>query len=230
MPSLRLLVFVAVSIVAGACGSTGGADASQPTDAELAELEEALAAFADNLDYSGPTTAEIEASFAEHRAAFDELEAMLREDRSCPAQMNGPEGFAIEVGVDKVCDFWEDGQSWDRMGIGAEPIRDASREEMLEAVGLTPSRYDRYLTLLDQVGAKRANIYSRSGETPLPTYWLGGAGWVASSYYVNAVRLTERPDPVVEDVFAYIESEGYGTYKVYSELGDGWYVEMDMVW
>jgi hypothetical protein len=27
-----------------------------------------------------------------------------------------------------------------------------------------------------------------------------------------------------------MEREGYGTYRVYSELGDGWFVELDMQW
>lgn len=207
---------------------------------EIAAFEEALAAFGESFAYSGPTTAQIKQSFAEHRAAFGELEAMLREDRRCPAGADslgehstgryGPDGYAIEVGVDKVCDFWENGGEWDRMSVDAAPIWNATQDEMLESVGLAPERYGRYLDLLRQVRAKRARIYSRPEDPSVPTYWLGGAGWVASSYYVNVVRLPNRPEPLVEDVLAYIEREGYGTYKVYSELGGGWYVEMDMMW
>lgn len=204
---------------------------SQPVSAEeVAAFEEALAALGASLDYSGPTAGEIEQAFAEHRAAFDELEAMLREDRSCTAGTGSLDGYAIEVGVDTVCDFWEREGRWDRFAIEGEPVWAATRDEMLRAVNLTPERYERYLLLLGEVGAKRASIYSRTDQPAVPTYRLGGAGWVASSYYVNIVRLPERPEPVVDDVFAYIEREGYGTYKVYSELGDNWYVEMNMMW
>ena len=183
------------------------------------------------LDYDGPSREEIEASLAEHRASFDELEAMLRADERCRGDADTLRAYAIEVGVDKVCDFWKHGRLWDAYGMAeGKPIQGATEEEMLEAVGISPRRYERYLELLDHVGAKRAQLYQYGSDPAVPTYFLGGAGMVTSSYYVNVVRVSEPPEDIVEDVFDHIEEEGYGTYAVYSKLGGDWYIEMDMMW
>jgi hypothetical protein len=188
-------------------------------------------------DYDGPNTQEMRSTFADHRSAFDQLNAMLREDRRCANDTSRTSGSTITVGSDMVCDFWADeslfgfGQTrWSNIGISSPQVQDATRAEMLEEVGLSDERYKRYLALLDTVNAQRATFTHRSGRSPEVSLWVGGEGWVASSYYVDIVHRSTPPDKIVEDVFAYMEREGYGTYRVYSELGDGWFVELDMQW
>lgn len=177
-----------------------------------------------------PTMNELRDAFAEHRSAFDQLAAMLQEDRQCANDTTSTPGDIFTVGRDKVCHFWKDGDRWDNLGIRSKAMRDATEEEMLAAVELSRERYARYRALFDTVSARRARHIDVPGRPAEVSLFVGGAGWVTSSYSVNIVRRAEAPETVVEDVFAYKEQEGYGTYRVYSPLGDGWYVELDMQW
>ena len=175
--------------------------------------------------YDGPTTREIEATFAAHRAAFEELDAMLRAERPCRVDDSGGQRY-FTVSDDEICAFRESGRAWVRI----DPSASARRADVLREAGLTEARYARYLDLLDEVDAEKATWSDDPWRPSQTALYLGGAGWVASSYYVRVVRQEAPPGLIVDDVFAHIEREGYGTYRVYSVLGDGWYVEMDMMW
>ena len=90
-----------------------------------------------------PTNQELTARFQEHKSEFILLRDMILEEEEL-----------LSVGSDNVGDFWFDRGEWT---THKPPYKNYSKQEMLEAVGLSEERYNEYLNLLDKVGAYRVS-------------------------------------------------------------------------
>lgn len=130
--------------------------------------------------------------------------------------MVAEEPSVTSIGVDNVGSFWLFDGSWtasDRRFVAY------SRREMLEAAGLSPERYERYLTLLGRAGAYRVTRQSVFGSPLRGTVFLfpdpQGRG------PVTHIVFSERtPDPLLS-----WEAAPRSPRPAYAALEEGWYVE-----
>jgi hypothetical protein len=99
--------------------------------------------------------AEIRAQFDLNRDVYSELRGMICDDIASRREFT--------VGFDLIGDYWKHNDLWEMDGA-VQGVRDPEPRklvEVLQRVGITTERYQRYRVLLEKAGAERASALSK---------------------------------------------------------------------
>jgi hypothetical protein len=149
---------------------------------------------------------EIKKGFAENKSSFQELREMIRVDtdpETCQA-----------VGTDNIGDFWEYDGRW---SSNQDYSRKVSLEVVLNKVGISIERYNRYLELLDIVGSERVEYCSKS---PSWTRIMVHRSGIAVSGCLTTMNINGDGSIPDSDIQVRYSSE-------ITSVGEGWYINHD---
>jgi hypothetical protein len=141
-----------------------------------------------------PSDNAIRATFDTNKSVFEELNLMIQEDKRI-----------VRVGDEVVGEVW------------FEPT-ETSLNRALESVGLSRERYDRYIKLLDKIGAYRISVFFRKQGSQIGMHRSGN---LTQGSTVDVVYLTSSPQHLVDDTVRATQSNNTIGY---AEISKSWYI------
>jgi hypothetical protein len=124
------------------------------------------------------------------------------------------------VSPDHVGKYWLHFGKWENQD--KPPFDRFDERQMLENVGLTAERYNRYLDLLKKAGAKDVCLWG-SEEVCFNVY---AAGLAVAGISKSIVYCDQPPTPLVDDTDEAVKAN-FSLGRAYAHIDGNWYISTD---